>query len=811
MPDAIIDVRFVTGLGLPYEPGAEASLDPTSAAAFMAVGSGAGVPLTLRPSFDLPWNQLGDLLAAARQGGVEPPDLLAWYAVACPEDVADAVVTGLAALPFVAQAAVRLPHALARWEVATDPLTMMQPHLTAAPTGVDAFAAWQVPGGGGRGARLADVEYAWDLHHPDLDASVTVLAPFPTVNLKDVDHGTASLGIAGAWTNGAASTGIAPWADLAVSPVANNAASAVLRAARHVGRGGIVLIEIGVALTPGADTGHVPLEHDPLVKAAIQAATALGVLVIEPAGNGNFNLDADPRFAHLGLTAAGVDSGALLVAAGTDRDAGGNSTGQWRPADFTTSGSRIGCFAAGENVTAPTVRPGGPLQVDFGGTSAAGAIVAGVAAALQGVAIAATGVPLSTGELRARLLDPKYGTLPTGATPTPKRVGVMPDLSKLIEGLGVPRIPPLTALPRGAGMVAVVRSGRRDINELEIVEWDESAAAWRSSVTTGGAAGAQVVCGHPVALHGTRQLAVTRIDAVTVSETGSASHRPFDLDVGVGLDQPWRDVTSPLDARFKISSPMSVVASGDRLLVAGLSTMSTALVVVAERKPGSREVVPTTSISGATTGHEPIFGQPNPAVRFDCPPVLADPAGSVVLVGVDRDGWIRFGQWSLAFGWSSLDMVERGLDPSQPPALAGDGPALHVIGLDPATGELREAVRSPDAAALFQWTPLRTIAAPPSGFAIRPAGAITAASDGAGTLMAMALDASGLPLATVRLPGLDWSPLFFVPTIARFVARGGLAVASPSPGVFIAAASDASGAIHTARWTPAWWTTFLAD
>jgi hypothetical protein len=63
------------------------------------------------------------------------------------------------------------------------------------------------------------------------------------------------------------------------------------------------------------------------------------------------------------------------VAAATNRDADGILTNEWRPTDFTTSGSRIGCFAAGVDVTAPTARPGGPLQTDFAGTSAAGAIV----------------------------------------------------------------------------------------------------------------------------------------------------------------------------------------------------------------------------------------------------------------------------------------------------------------------------------------------------------------------------------------------------------------------------------------------------
>lgn len=207
---------------------------------------------------------------------------------------------------------------MARWEVDTDPLIFQQQHLTRAPYGIDAYAAWQVPGGGGSGARVADAEFAWDLTHPDLvHAGVTVLTPFAAFAFrqKDIDHGTESLGIVGAWTDGSVSTGIAPFADLTVSSNVVGAATAILRAARHVGRGGIVLLELGVQLNPNVDTGEVPLEHDPLIRDAIVLATALGVLVIEPAGNGNINLDTDARFIGIRPSPGVPDSGALVVAA----------------------------------------------------------------------------------------------------------------------------------------------------------------------------------------------------------------------------------------------------------------------------------------------------------------------------------------------------------------------------------------------------------------------------------------------------------------------------------------------------------------
>jgi hypothetical protein len=70
----------------------------------------------------------------------------------------------------------------------------------------------------------------------------------------------------------------------------------------------------------------------------------------------------------------------------------------------------------------------------FGGTSAASAIVAGVAAVLQGMHRAAHGVPLGATALRALLADPALGT--PQRTPPDHPVGSMPDLRKLAAAIG---------------------------------------------------------------------------------------------------------------------------------------------------------------------------------------------------------------------------------------------------------------------------------------------------------------------------------------------------------------------------------------
>lgn len=812
MPDVTLDVELVAGLGLPYEPGAETAMSAADAAAFSAVPAVAGVALTLVPVFNLPLAELADMMAAARQGGVEPPDLFAWYSVSCPAEVADAVVAALQALPFVVQASARLNVVPAGWQVVSDPDTVFQRYLRRAIAGVDAFAAWQVPGGSGLGVRVADVESSWDLQHPDLTPpGVTVLHPFVAT---DTAHGTGCLGIVGARSTGVGLTGVAPAAALAVSPHAEDTPSAIARAARHVGRGGVVLLEAATPLNPG-NHPDAPLELDPPNRLAIAAASAMGVLVVEPAGNGAINFDTDPRcVAVRAFSPPGVDSGALIVAAGHRQlDAGGEPTGETIAADLTSGGQRVNCFAPGVGVAVPGRGPAGQLFAFFTGTSPATAIVAGVAAAVQGVATASSVGTLAGSDLRARLADPQYGRPPGAQSPVnPVAIGAMPDLEKLVEGLGVPRLPPATAIRHGAGSVALMRPRRGDIDQIDILEWREATASWAWSLTSGD--NPRVAAnGHPIALHARPHPAGIAVDAVCPTNAGVVMHRPFLLGLGLGINEPWRRLSEPsgLSEAFRLTAPFTAVASSGRLLVSGLSLDGASTIFIAERKPVSLDVFPMTPPTGVPGPHEPMFVTLDPFVRFNATPVIYDADGSIVLVGVDTTGTIWFASWTLGTGWSALTSVASGFDPAEAPAVAHDGPAIHVVGVDPSTRELREIVRSPDANGLFQWSAMRTIAQPPLvtwGAPIDPAGGIAAATDGAGTLIAIGLTDAGLPVATERRAGLDWSPLFFAPTLTPFVARAGVTIAAPTAGVFLAFASDARGALYAARWTVVGWTPF---
>jgi len=61
----------------------------------------------------------------------------------------------------------------------TDPLSVYEGFLNAAPTGIDARYAWGFPGGDGTGVNVIDVEQGWDLNHEDL---VSLLAaPLPRI------------------------------------------------------------------------------------------------------------------------------------------------------------------------------------------------------------------------------------------------------------------------------------------------------------------------------------------------------------------------------------------------------------------------------------------------------------------------------------------------------------------------------------------------------------------------------------------------------------------------------------------------------
>jgi subtilisin family serine protease len=283
---------------------------------------------------------------------------------------------------------------------------------------------------------FADMESGWNLDHVDL-LGLHLQAPVFGVNCDDREHGTAVLGIVAApGTKSGGVIGIAP--GLAAVKVASPLRSCfgrreMAQAIRHMAQvlnpGDVLLLEAQISFSGVPD---IPAEVVPFLADAILFAVGRGIVVVEPVGNKKASLDTlrveqgrtlnphDPNF---------QDSGAILVAAAT-------ADVPHRRHRDTSFGSRVDCYGWGEKVVTCGGRIGNRLTDhtnDFSGTSAAAAMVAGVALCVQGMAKAKHGKPFSPAKLRGILKDQANGTLPEGGLEA--GIGVMPDLAKIVQNL----------------------------------------------------------------------------------------------------------------------------------------------------------------------------------------------------------------------------------------------------------------------------------------------------------------------------------------------------------------------------------------
>jgi len=334
-------------------------------------------------------------------------------------------------------------------------------HLDPAPVGIDARWTWTLAYGSGASVGFVDVEQGWNLAHEDLPAIVSLPGVGQDVNPASVRHGTGVLGIAVGVDNMKGIIGVAPtpaWVSVAShfrdsdnteGHVADAIASVLASGA--LAEGDVILIEY-------QDYFNRQAEMEPPVRATIQLATALGMIVVEVAGNLGKDLDTVPELNPMN-PATFQESGAIIVggcmsaldatAAGHDRWVGVAPPGAppGVPIPASNYGLRVDCHAYAENVvtagpalnTADALGPGtGPndqYRRDFGGTSAAAAIVAGAAVVLQGMHKAVKNVPLTSQEMRDVFRT--HGT-PQG-NGNPGHIGVMPDLKKAAVALRLVR------------------------------------------------------------------------------------------------------------------------------------------------------------------------------------------------------------------------------------------------------------------------------------------------------------------------------------------------------------------------------------
>jgi hypothetical protein len=328
---------------------------------------------------------------------------------------------------------------------ADDPYNANQNYQDAAPIGIDARWAWTQPNGEGAGVGFVDLEQGWFLNHEDFASKSPTLLYGD--NRDGVDgyvgnHGTAVLGEVIADDNTIGVVGIAP----SVSSVnvtshwdtgsdsSGNVADAIAGALPTLQIGDVLLLEI--------QKGLLPTETDAADFDAIRLAVALGTVVVEAGGNGSFDLDSytdgGGNFVLNRGSADFRESGAIMVGAAL-------SPLPHNRANFSNFGSRVDCYAWGENVVTAgygDLDNGGgdnnkTYTSGFNGTSSASPIVSGAALIVQGVYKTSMGSPLPPLQMRALLSDPTTGTAQGGGVPG--NIGVMPDLRSIIETI-VPRL-----------------------------------------------------------------------------------------------------------------------------------------------------------------------------------------------------------------------------------------------------------------------------------------------------------------------------------------------------------------------------------
>jgi hypothetical protein len=350
-----------------------------------------------------------------------------------------------------------------------DPYNATQNYQDAAPTGIDARWAWTQLNGEGAGVGFVDLEQGWFLNHEDFANKAPTLLYGDNrdgVGTYVGNHGTAVLGEVAADDNTTGVVGIAP----SVSSVnvtshwdtssnsSGHVADAIIGALPTMQPGDVLLLEI--------QKSFLPTETDAADFDAIRLAVALGIIVVEAAGNGSADLDnytnGSGNFVFNRNSADFTDSGAIMVGAALsplphNRKAASNF------------GSRLDCYAWGENVTTAgygDLDNGGgdntkTYTATFTNTSAASPIISGAALILQGLYKASSGDVMSSLQMRDLLSDPKTGTAQGGGVAG--NIGVMPDLRSIIlTTLAIPRL--VTVIADNGDFANVCIESHKDMN-----------------------------------------------------------------------------------------------------------------------------------------------------------------------------------------------------------------------------------------------------------------------------------------------------------------------------------------------------------
>ncbi len=506
-------VKFVDGVRLPYEKGVEKAIMDKKLGPIKELIK-KFPKISFGPLFtSIAPNRIHSLVNRARalDPSYNPPDFLAFYAIETPKGTdRAALVKQLISWdtvdyayeePRVSDPGFHFPppgfgpEPPPPPEPNDDPEFSNQGYLKQAPDGIGAIHAWGVRGGAGFGVKMVDIEKGWKIDyefietlntvhidtHEDLPGDkITLLSGFlDRWSTPGLAHGTSTLGVIAAVDNNIGCIGIAPHVseiglvsyrrtpvrNAQGEPVASvfSQTDAILDAIDAMDIGDVLLLEMQISIF---GLVKVPAELDPASFEVIRCATALGIVVVEAAGNGGVDLDTvtipfatiedrkkntresivyevieghpdwiDLILGNRPLNRSNVhfrDSGAIVVGAGS-------STTPRTRMGFSCYGSRIDCHAWGENVQTLTTNLTGESH-DYGhfnGTSSASAIIAGVVVATQGMSLEHLRRSLSPREMREILSKP-VNTPQEWMRPTPTedpdedRIAVMPNLVSII-------------------------------------------------------------------------------------------------------------------------------------------------------------------------------------------------------------------------------------------------------------------------------------------------------------------------------------------------------------------------------------------
>lgn len=400
-------VRFEPSSGVRAEGGALVSTNATDLSQLRAVLGSVSV-LSIEPRFPQSAERLDALRARAEaRSGHAVADLNLFVTLRLPkaptEEIArfraDQLLAQLEARPEVAEAWLSpqsRPASLWTRDGAasarggspspsgtTPDFSSQQGYLYAAPSGVEAVSAWAQAGGLGQDVDMIDIEWGWYFDHEDLKTPFYVAG-----DLGTDDHGTAVLGEIAGQHNGYGVNGISP--EVRIGGISLNTFSipgAIAEAASVLDPGDVFLMEVQCS----GPENWMPCEWWSDVYAAIDLATAAGVICVEAGGNGTINLD-DPLYGNL-FDRRLRDSNAIMIGAGTPT----GLTAEW----FSNYGGRVDLQGWGSSIvtTGYGDLQGGPqgewYTAGFSGTSGASPIVVGSVCSLQGQARALFGASLT--------------------------------------------------------------------------------------------------------------------------------------------------------------------------------------------------------------------------------------------------------------------------------------------------------------------------------------------------------------------------------------------------------------------------------